>query len=337
LRRDSTNDYIADRFDAVAGHNLVCCPAQALASLRAKSTAFVPEKAAGISIPAGLAAVAGRLGVQTSDANYTSAFWVYLLQTDAVVDRVIDATYPSSHDQFVSLPEVWSTRKANDTLLSRFRSRKKARKELDVRADDRTGTIAVGFSAADPVLAAAVLDTLLDAVNDFNLDKRQSRARLERQFAAARRDEARDTLASAEIALRDFHLSNRNYANDPNLVFQEGRLRRRVDLAQEQYLILASQYEEARMAEVRDLPVITVVDNPKPPIKPSGPRRKILLVTAVLFATAVTGLVEVVRLGLTRDGQMGDTLRSLASALKDVGKDMSGLLKRSKRTALTHG
>ena len=53
---------------------------------------------------------------------------------------------------------------------------------------------------------------------------------------------------------------------------REHRLQRAVDLKQEVYVSLAKSYDEARIAEVRDTPVITIIDSAVAPDKPSGPK-----------------------------------------------------------------
>ena len=59
--------------------------------------------------------------------------------------------------------------------------------------------------------------------------------------------------------------------------FEEGRIRRQVEIRQEVYLTLRREYETARIEEVNDVPIITVVDAAVPPVEKSWPKRAALL------------------------------------------------------------
>ena len=72
----------------------------------------------------------------------------------------------------------------------------------------------------------------------------------------------------------------------PQLAFEESRLRRQVQLRQELYVTLRREYETARIEEVNDTPVITVIDAAVVPQRKSGPKRR--LWAAVAFALGGT-------------------------------------------------
>ena len=66
-------------------------------------------------------------------------------------------------------------------------------------------------------------------------------------------------------------------------------MRRQVEIRQEVYLTLRREYETARIEEVNDTPVITVVDPAVPPERKSKPKR-ILLASVALFLGAIVGV-----------------------------------------------
>jgi uncharacterized protein involved in exopolysaccharide biosynthesis len=63
---------------------------------------------------------------------------------------------------------------------------------------------------------------------------------------------------------------NRDYRNSPELSFQQDRLSRAVSMEQQVYNSLAEAYEQAKLEEVRDTPVLTVVEAPMPPVRPDS-------------------------------------------------------------------
>lgn len=136
-------------------------------------------------------------------------------------------------------------------------------RKITVTTDLKAGLITVETEARCSDLAVQVNRRILDLVNDFNLKKRQSQASAERQFVETRLDQAREELATAEGDLRRFLEQNRRYQDAPQLAFEMARLQRTVDLRQQVYTSLAQSFEQARIEEVRNTPVITVVDQPE--------------------------------------------------------------------------
>ena len=62
--------------------------------------------------------------------------------------------------------------------------------------------------------------------------------------------------------MQDFMQANRQWDNSPDLQFQHDRLQRDITLRQQVYTTLVQSFEQARIAEVRDTPVITVLQEP---------------------------------------------------------------------------
>jgi len=91
-------------------------------------------------------------------------------------------------------------------------------------------------------------------------DTRQSQAAAERGFTEERMAEAQEELRAAENELQRFLQNNRQFQNSPELVFQHDRLQRRVAMRQQVYTSLVQSYEQARIDEVPNTPVITVVE-----------------------------------------------------------------------------
>ncbi|MGH2396063.1 MAG: hypothetical protein ACRDFW_03555, partial [bacterium] len=127
----------------------------------------------------------------------------------------------------------------------------------------RAGIVTLTTTAPWPDLAVQVNRRLLELINDFNLRQRQSQAAAERRFVEERLAQIRTESQAAESALAQFLERNRQYQSSPRLVFEAARLQRNVDLVQQVYATLAKAYEEARIQEVRNTPLITILDNPE--------------------------------------------------------------------------
>ena len=82
--------------------------------------------------------------------------------------------------------------------------------------------------------------------------------------------EVRRDLQEAENRLAGFLKVNRDYQNAPDLRFQYDRLNREVSIQQQLFVSLAQSFEQAKIDEVRDTPVISVVEAPEVPARPDS-------------------------------------------------------------------
>lgn len=170
-------------------------------------------------------------------------------------------------------------------------------KRVAASPDLKTGLVTLEVTASSPELAELMTRRVLDLLNDFNMRRRQSQAGAERRFIEDRMRETRRELDSAEASLEYFLEQNRRYQESPRLAFLAARLQRRIDLQQQVYTSLAKLYEDARIEEVRNTPVITIVDRPEDGARRAGGG---LFVNGLL--AIVLGGVLSTGLALARDG-----------------------------------
>jgi uncharacterized protein involved in exopolysaccharide biosynthesis len=130
----------------------------------------------------------------------------------------------------------------------------------------------------------------VELLNRFNLERRQSQSREERRFSGDRLASAERELRAAEQTHLAFLERNRAYSESPVLTFEANRLSREVQVKQEVFLTLTKSYEQARIAEVRDTPVLTVIDPAVPPVMRTRPR----LLVGTIVAGLLAGLLGVV-------------------------------------------
>jgi uncharacterized protein involved in exopolysaccharide biosynthesis len=145
-------------------------------------------------------------------------------------------------------------------------------KAVTTKVDHSTGIVTLNVMARSPELSADIANRMLVILNDFNLERRQSQSREQARFTKERLTQAEAELRQAEAAQLRFLQANREYRGAPLLEFESSRLQRAVELKQEVYVSLAKSYDEARISEVRDTPVITIIDSAVAPDRPSGPR-----------------------------------------------------------------
>jgi uncharacterized protein involved in exopolysaccharide biosynthesis len=221
--------------------------------------------------------------------------------------------------------------KGRNQADSLARGVEKLNERISIRVDDQTSIVRVSVDGEYPALAATVANRIIEYLNEFNTKKRQSQARERRKFTEGRVVAADSALRSSEEAVKTFYERNRGWQQSPELTFEETRLRRQVDIGQQIYGTLKREYETARIEEVNDTPVITVIDRAVPPEKRSGPKRWLLIVLAVALAGTIgvlwafgAGYVDQAR----RDPQ--DDYRELRSLLQRVRRDVRRMFTRTR-------
>jgi uncharacterized protein involved in exopolysaccharide biosynthesis len=153
-----------------------------------------------------------------------------------------------------------------------------------------TGIVEVSAATKWPSVSLAIVNRLLAGVNDYNQRARQGQAAAERKFLEGRLTQAGDDLRVAEDRLVAFLRTNRQITNSPQLTFEQERLQREVTLRQQVVSALTQAYEDARLREVRDTPVITVFEQPTVPSLPL-PRGRVARVLLGLVVGAFVGIL----------------------------------------------
>lgn len=160
---------------------------------------------------------------------------------------------------------------------------------VDVSVAPRTGLITLAVTADQPRLAQQINEEILLKINDLNVARRRGRVGAERQFVERRLAEVGLDLRRAENTLQEFLRQNRDYTNSPMLTFEHTRLNREVLLQHTMYTSLSQAYEQAKIEEVRDTPLISVIGEPEVPVHANARGRlfSVLLWTALGFAMGV--------------------------------------------------
>jgi len=258
------------------------------------TTTFVPETSPqGSRLPAGLAGLATQFGISLgSEASKSPKFYAEVVRSRELMERVLLSNYVDNYGdarlpQGVAVDSTTLLRilrvKGRDLADSLYRGVKKLNGLVNVNVNTATGIVSVSVDARYPGLAAAVANRFVEYLNAFNAQYRQSQAREQRKFVEQRLADGERELRGAEEELRTFYDRNRSWQQSPHLTFEEGRLRRQVEIRQELYLSLKREYETARIQEVNDTPVITVIDAATAPVKKSKPKRALLVVIALVL------------------------------------------------------
>lgn len=299
------------------------------------TASFMPQTSEkGLSRLAGLAAQFGLPGAAGA-AGPSPDFYADVLTSRQLLRSVVETPFTIGADSArhrIYLPDYLEVRGSDG--VRRERTVDRLRKSVAARASAKTGLVSLSVRLTSPALAHQVAGRMLELLNDFNLSTRQSQAGAERRFVERRLGEVRDELRTAEQALQGFLERNRLFQDSPQLAFQRDRLQREVSLRQQLYASLAQNFEQARIEEVRDTPVITVVERP---LEPAEPDRRGLLVRTLIglvLGLAVGALLAIVAEYARRKREAGDsTYEDLLVLRREAAEDVRRPLRllRSRR------
>lgn len=269
----------------VVGVSLVCAVAAGVFAILGREytarSRFAPQS--GSSDLARFGGIAAQFGLPvTGGAAESPDFYVDLLTSgeilrDAVLHEYHFAVRPGESD---SLAGTWIDLLGieGDHPEARLQNGVDAlRRAVSASASLKSGLVTLRTTAPWPGLAEAANTRMLELLSAFDRDRRQSRARAEREFTEGRVAAAKRDLESAEAALAGFLDRNRR-PESSRLLMELERHQRQVALRQQVYAGLAQAFEQARIEEVRNTPVITVVDRPEG----SARSRRSVILTALL-------------------------------------------------------
>ncbi len=276
-------------------------------ALYSATASFIPQGAdAGRS---NLATIAGQFGVAVPAANPSASpeFYSRLLGSRTLL-------LPIVRDSLV-MPEMGGRRIAVLDLFEVPGDSRERREEqgvallqglVEVSVTKTTGVMELSVGTKWRSASLAIVTKLVDGISEYNQGVRQSQAAAERKFIEGRLALAGGDLRAAEERLKHFLSTNKNLGGSPELSIERDRILRDVSLRQQVFTTLTQAYEEARIREVRDTPVLMIVEPPSVPTLPQ-PRGRIRSVQLGLFFGALLGAFFALASGIiSRRRRVGD-------------------------------
>ena len=284
---------------------------------------FTPQESTG---GGGLSAIASDFGVNIgANASQSHDFYMNLIHTREILWRLLDENFtletPKGRATFTLLDSIVPNGPSH--AMRRDRATVELRKKITSRADLKTSVVTVSAKAPAAALALQLAERLITEINRFNAETRRSRAAAQRAFAELRVAEARVALRNAEDRSEAWLTRNKIFATSPELQYEKARLDRELGLRDQEYVAIMQQYQAARMEEVRNTPVITIIERPTLPVRPD-PRG---LVTKALLG-GFLGFVTALLIGFVREAvrksktSHSDALAEFAELRAEIGNEL---------------
>ena len=252
---------------------------------------FIPQGAQDVGALAGLGAQFG-IRLPSGGGNaWGPPVYVALLRSPTLLTPIATDTFPiTEENRRAALMDLLKIQGPSEPVRAMY-TVMRLQQIVRVDEDRRLNAVRISVTTDWPSLSYELVTRLVEAVNQFNLQTRRSQASAERQSADAQAATAERALREAEDRLQVFLQENRGgLSATPRLQFTRDRLQKDVDLKEQVYSSLLQSREEARLREVRDTPVITILEAPRLAVV-REPRRSVR--KAVMFGLAWTALAIV--------------------------------------------
>ena len=239
-----------------------------------KSTAvLLPEndkgKLGSFSQFAGLASLAG---VNVSGGE-VSRLYPTIVTSETVLRSVIEKEYqtpgfsrPVNLIRYFELEEPTPEKNFDKAL-------KTLKESMSASLDNKTNTVTITLEMREPQLAADVLNATIAELDKFMRLKKITNASEQRKWIDDRLRQVEQELRNAEEALKNFREKNRRVVDSPQLILEQERLLREVQVKSTIFVELKKQSELAKIEEIKNISIVNVLDEARPPVRKERPKR----------------------------------------------------------------
>ena len=166
---------------------------------------------------------------------------------------------------------------------------------MKVNLDNKTSLLTLEIETEDAQLSADILNYIVWQLDNFIQTKKTSSAGNQRIFVEGRLVEIKVELTIAENKLKDFREQNRMIVTSPELLLQQERLLREVIINTTIYTELKKQFEVAKIEEVKDIPIINVMDKARANAVRERPKRSIIVLSTFFISLLCAVGIQIFR------------------------------------------
>ncbi len=286
----------------------------------------------GIGNLGGFKDLAAAIGLNPSQA-VTSPSQLYpdILESEILLRRVVYHKFKTEkYDTLVNLIQYWRFDDKDENLNFEECAKYLRESILDITVDKKTLIISLDVSTHEPQFSADLANELVAELDFFQRNFRRTNAGDQRKFLEQRLVEIQSVLSKAEENLKDFAEKNRRIDQSPELLLQQGRLQRDVDLNSTLFIELKKQYELAKLDEIKNTPVVQILDPARPPAKKDKPKRILVTLAAFILSAMGSSTWYLVSDRLAKKSE-DETMVRVKRLLSAAGSAFGALTNRKKR------
>jgi len=257
---------------------------------------ILPEYGSKSNMLSQLSGLASLAGVKVGDSAPTELYQ-NIITSETVLQEVIYSKYKTNKfSDSVNLITYFEIEGKDENAS--LNKRKKFLTLYDILIQNRISTnvdrmtkiLNVSVTMPEAQLSADVANKLVKALDLYIRTQRKSYATEQSFYIEKRASQIKDSLVNSENRLKSFREQNRVTSQSPNLLLEQGRLMRNVEILQTVFIELTKQLEIAKIDQIKDAPVINIKEYAKNPVKKAGPKRASSLITIMFFSFILSSL-----------------------------------------------
>jgi len=226
-----------------------------------------------------------------------------VVKSHLIANKVLDQRWLIQNGSKMSLYQLWKmdnlpwynpfSASMIDSAYITEKAIKKFTNHVEVVEDRISGLIKINVTLEDPLVSASVANFIGQQVQLYIQKENSAQSTKEKLFISERLFIVKNELESSELGLKGFKERNRGYEDSPELFMVFSRLFREVEAKKQVYLTLQQQLELARIEEVKQTPILHILDNAVPPSRKSSPNRFLFLTFSAFFGLVSSSLFNI--------------------------------------------
>ena len=159
------------------------------------------------------------------------------------------------------------------------------RERISASVDQKTSVITINTKMQDPMVSAILVDTVVSRLREHITEYRTNKARKDLEYAQKLNDEAQQDYYKAQQRLADYIDRNQNLATRSAQITRD-RLENEASLAFNLYNQTSLEVQKAKSKVQEITPVYTEITPATVPMKPTSPRKGLILAGCTFLAFA---------------------------------------------------
>lgn len=161
--------------------------------------------------------------------------------------------------------------------------------------EEESGLIVISVLMEESQLAADISNFIANYIKKYVSDIMLSYSSTHRAFIEERLKYSKNELSKSEEELKEFSEKNPFAVDTPELQLQRGRLLRNMEVNQQVYITLRQQYEMARINELKEIPVINILDNAEPASDEAKPQKLLIIFLVTLLSLILSSVYVIIK------------------------------------------
>jgi len=167
--------------------------------------------------------------------------------------------------------------------------------------EEESGLIVISVLMEESELAADIANFIALYIKKYISEVMLIHSSRHREFIEERLSDSKIELSISEEELTEFRSKHPIAMDTPDLQLQRGRLLRNVEVNQQVYVTLREQYEVARIDELKEIPVINILDQGEASSTPEKPKKMLIVLLAFISSFLLSSLYTIILKEINKD------------------------------------